>query len=69
MGELAQVWLPAKVVAILRQFLDGMMAQVMAGGHEAEHFGVCTGDRQGCALASVLFSILIHVTLLLHRSV
>ena len=59
---------PAKFVSILRQFHAGMMARVTIGGQESESFPVCTGVRQGCVLAPVLFNVfLLCVTHLLHK--
>lgn len=59
---------PAKFVNILRQFHDGMMARVTIGGQESAPFPVCTGVRQGCVLAPVLFNVfLLCVTHLLHK--
>lgn len=48
---------PSKFVNILRQFHDGMNARVTIGGQESASFPVCTGVRQGCVLAPVLFNI------------
>ncbi|XP_061891552.1 dickkopf-related protein 3b isoform X2 [Entelurus aequoreus] len=61
---------PQKFVNILRQFHEGMMSRVTIGGQESEPFKVCTGVRQGCVLAPVLFNIfLLCVTLLLHERI
>lgn len=59
---------PNKFVNILRQFHDGMIARVTIGGQESASFPVCTGVRQGCVLAPVLFTVfLICVTQLLQK--
>lgn len=61
---------PSKFVNILRQFHDGMNARVTIGGQESASFPVCTGVRQGCVLAPVLFNIfLLCVTQLLHKEI
>ncbi|KAJ8346418.1 hypothetical protein SKAU_G00278190 [Synaphobranchus kaupii] len=61
---------PNKFVNILRQFHDGMTAQVTIGGQESAPFPVHTGVRQGCVLAPVLFNIyLLCVTKLLHKEI
>lgn len=65
---LAKFGCPPKFVNILKLFHEGMMARVSIGDHESEAFNVCTGVRQGCVLAPVLFNVyLICVTTLLRR--
>ena len=67
---LLRVGCPQKFVSILRSFHEGMMAQVTTGGLESRPFKVCTGVRQGCVLAPVLFNIfLMSVNWLLHKEV
>lgn len=59
---------PPKLVSILCQFHEGMVARVTLGGQESEPFRVSTGVRQDCVLAPVLFNIfLMCVTSLLHK--
>ena len=61
---------PNKFVNILRQFHDGMNARVTIGGQESASFPVCTGVRQGCVLAPVLFNIfLLCVSQLLNKEI
>ena len=67
---LLRVGCPQRFVNILQSFHEGMMAQVTTGGQESRPFKVCTGVRQGCVLAPVLFNIfLMSVTWLLHKEV
>jgi len=57
-------------VNILRQFHDGMNARLTIGGQESASFPVCTGVRQGCVLAPVIFNILhLCVAQLLHQEI
>ena len=55
---LARFGVPPTMIAIIRQFHDGMRAQVrLDGGKESEWFAVGQGLRQGCVLAPLLFNI------------
>ena len=67
---LMRIGCPIKFVNILRQFHDGMTARVSIRGQESSPFPVCTGVRQGCVLAPILFNIfLLCVTQLLHKGI
>ena len=48
----------AKFIAMVRQFHDGMLARVQNDGEFSDSFPVTNGVKQGCALASTLFSFL-----------
>ena len=65
---LARFGLPAKMLAVIRQFHDGMRARVRTDdGEHSECFNVTRGLRQGCVLSALLFSVLfaaaLHVVL------
>ena len=55
---LAQAGVPEEMVAVIRQFHDGMQAQVrMDDGELSDWFEVTQGLRQGCVLSLLLFNI------------
>ena len=54
---------PAKFIAIVRQFHDGMKARVQDGVEYSEPFLVTNGVKQGCVLAPTLFSMVFSVML------
>ena len=61
---------PAKFISILRQFHEGMEAQVVMGADKSASFPVTMGVKQGCVIAPVLFNFYImSVTLMLQSSV
>ena len=49
---------PAKFIAMVRQFHDGMLARVQNDGEFSDPFPVTNGVKQGCVLASTLFSMM-----------
>ena len=49
---------PAKFIAMVRQFHDGMLARVQNDGQFSDPFPVTNGVKQGCVLASTLFSMM-----------
>ena len=49
---------PAKFIALVWQFLDGMLARVQNDGEFSDQFPVTNGVKQGCVLASTLFSMM-----------
>ena len=53
-----KVWLSAKFIAIVRQFHDGMLARVQNDGDFSDPFPVTNRVKQGCVLASTLFSMM-----------
>ena len=55
---MAKFGCPAKFIALVRQFHDGMLARVQNDGKFSDPFPVTNGVKQGCVLASTLFSML-----------
>ena len=49
---------PTKFIAMVRQFYDGMLAQVQNDGEFSDPFPVTNGVKQGCVLAPTLFSMM-----------
>ena len=55
---LARAGVPEEMIAVIRQFHDGMKAQVrMDDGELSDWFEVTQGLRQGCVLSPLLFNI------------
>ena len=54
---------PAKFIAVVRQFHDGMLARVQNDGEFSDPFPVTNGVMQGCVLASTLFSMMFSAML------
>ena len=54
---MAKFGCPAKFIAMVRQFHDGMLARVQNDGEFSDPFPVTNGVKQGCVLASTLFSM------------
>ena len=52
---MAKFGCPAKFIAIVRQFHDGMLARIQNDGEFSDPFPVTNGVKQGCVLASTLF--------------
>ena len=58
MERLARAGVPEEMIAVIRQFHDGMQAQVrMDDGELSDWFEVTQGLRQGCVLSPLLFDI------------
>ena len=55
---MAKFGCPAKFIAMVRQFHDGMLARVQNDGEFSDPFPVTNGVKQGCVLASTLFSMM-----------
>jgi hypothetical protein len=55
-----QVWLSPRFI---RQFHEGMMAQVIDDGETSEPFPVTNGVKQGCVLATTILSMLLSAML------
>ena len=60
---MAKFGCPAKFIAMVRQFHDGMLARVQNDGEFSDPFPVTNGVKQGCVLASTLFSMMFSATL------
>ena len=54
---MAKFGCPAKFIPIVRQFHNGMLERVQNDGTFSDPFPVTNGVRQGCVLASTLFSM------------
>ena len=55
---MAKFGCPAKFIAMVRQFHDGMLARVQNDGEFSDLFPVTNGVKQGCVLAPTLFSMM-----------
>ena len=55
---MAEFGCPAKFIAMVRQFHEGMLARVQNDGQFSDHFPVTNGVKQGRVLASTLFSMM-----------
>ena len=55
---MAKFGCPAKFIAMVRQFHDGMLARVQNDGGFSDPFPLTNGVKQGCVLASTLFSMM-----------
>ena len=60
---MAKFGCPAKFIAMVRQFHDGMLARVQNDGEFSDPFPVTNGIKQGCVLASTLFSMMFSAML------
>ena len=60
---MAKIGCPAKLIAMVRQFYDGMLARVQNDGEFSDPFSVTNGVKQGCVLASTLFSMMFSTML------
>ena len=54
---------PTEFIAMVRQFQDGMFARVQNDGEFSDPFPVTNGVKQGCVLASTLFSMMFSAML------
>ena len=52
-----------KFIAMVRQFHDGMLAWVQNNGEFSDPFPVTNGVKQGCVIASTLFSMMFSAIL------
>ena len=55
---MAKFGCPAKFIAMVRQFYDGMLARVQNDGEFSDPFPVTNRVKQGCVLALTLFSMM-----------
>ena len=60
---MAKFGCPAKFIAMVWQFHDGMLARVQNDGEFSDPFLVTNGIKQGCVLASTLFSMMFSAML------
>ena len=60
---MAKFGCPAKFIAMKWQFHDGMLARVQSDGEFSDPFPVTNGVKQGCVLASTLFSMMFSAML------
>ena len=54
---------PAKFIAMVRQFHDGMLARVQNDGEFSDPFPVTNGVKQGCVLGQTLISMMLSAML------
>ena len=62
---MAKFGCPAMLIAMVRQFHDGMQARVQNDGEYSEPFPVTNGDKQGCVMAHLQCSQMPFMTLML----
>ena len=60
---LAKFGCSAKFIAMVQQFHDGMLASVQNDGEFSDPFPVTNGLKQGCVLASTMFSMMFSAML------
>ena len=60
---IAKFGCPAKFIAMVQQFHGGMLARVQNDGEFSDPFPVTNGVKQGCVLASTLFSMMFSAML------
>ena len=60
---MAKFGCPAKFIAMVRQFHDGMLARDQNDGEFSDPFPMTNGVKQGCVLASTLFSMMFSAML------
>ena len=59
MKIMAKFGCPPRFIAVVRQFHDGMQARVHNNGEFSEPFEVTNGVKQGCGMASTLFTMML----------
>ena len=60
---MAKFGCPAKVIAMVQQFHDGMLSRVQNDSEFSDQFAVTNGVKQGCVLVSTLFSMMFSAML------
>ena len=60
---MAKFGCPAKFIAMMRQFHDGMLARVQNDGEFSDPFPVTNGVKQGYVLPSTMFSLMFSAML------
>ena len=61
---MAKFGCPPRVIAMVRQFHDGMQTRVQNDGEFSEPFEVTNGVKQGCVMAPTLFSMMFSAMLM-----
>ena len=61
--QLKEICCPAKFIAMVQQFHDWIFARVQNDGEFSDPFPVTNGVKQGCVLASTLFSVIFSAML------
>ena len=61
---MAKFGCPAKFIAMVRQSHEGMLARVQNDGESSDPFPVTNRVKQGCVLASTLFSMMFSAMLI-----
>ena len=60
---MAKFGCPVKLIAMVRQFHDGMLARLQNDGEFSDPSSVANGVKQGCVLASTLFNMMFSAML------
>ena len=60
---MAKFGCPTKFISVVRQFHDRILARVQNDGEFSDPFPVTNGVKQGCVLASTLFSMMFSAIL------
>ena len=60
---MAKVGCPAKFIGMVRHFHGDMLARIQNNGEFSDPLPVTNGVKQGCALASTLFSMMFSAML------
>ena len=60
---MAKYGCPPRFIAMVRQFHDGTQARVQKDGEYSGPFPVTNGVKQGCVMASTLFSMMFSAML------
>ena len=61
--NMAKFGCPTKFIAMVRQFRNGILARVQNDGEFSDPFPVRNGVKQGCVLATSLFSMMFSAIL------
>ena len=61
---IAKFGCPSRIIAMMRQFHDGMQAGVQNDGEYSEPFSVTNGTKRGCVMAPALFSMMFSAILI-----
>ena len=58
---------PPTFLAVLRELHEGAMARVLGSGQKSDPFPVCSGVRQECVVAPVVFNLFLAAILTVAR--